>query len=103
MSRRPVLTQQDIERMKALKQEGYTDRQIADIFNVAKSTVWDNLHDRWGKKIFISEWRKIQIAVEVIKIRKQQGKTTKEVSEELNIPLGEVNYIWGTIRTIDLV
>lgn len=103
MSRRPVLTQQDIERMKALKREGYTDRQIADIFNVAKSTVWDNLHDRWGKKIFISEWRKIQIAVEVIRIRKQQGKTTKEVSDELNIPLGEVNYIWGTIRTIDLV
>lgn len=103
MARPTVLTQKDIENMKALKREGYTDRQIAEIFNVAKSTVWDNIHDRWGKKIFISEWRKVQIAVQVIKLRKQQGKTTKEVSDELNIPLVEVNHIWGTIRIIDKV
>jgi orotate phosphoribosyltransferase-like protein len=95
--------QEDIERMKKLQSLGYTNRQIAEIFNVSKSKVWDTLNDRWGKKIFISEWRKIQIAIEVIKIRKSQGKNTVEVSQELNIPLVEVNYIWGTIRTIDLV
>lgn len=103
MSRRSVLTKEDIDKMKVLQKQGYTNRQIADIFNVAKSTVWDNLNDRWGKKIYISEWRKIQIAVEVIKIRKKEGKTSRDVSLELGIPLQDVNYIWGTIRLFDRV
>lgn len=103
MARPSVLTQSDIEQMRILKNEGYSNRQIADIFNVAKSTVWDNIYSDKGIKIILPPFRKIQIAIEVIRIRKQQGKNTQEVSKELDIPLGEVNYIWGTIRTIDLV
>ena len=103
MARPSVLTQHDIEQMRILKDKGYSNRQIADIFNVAKSTVWDNIYSKKGEKIVLPPYRKIQIAIEVIRIRKSQGKNTVEVSKELDIPLGEVNYIWGTIRTIDLV
>ena len=103
MARPSVLTQSDIEQMKILKEYGYSNRQIADIFNVAKSTVWDNIYSTKGVKIILPPYRKIQIAIEVIRLRKKEGKNTQEVSKELDIPLGEVNYIWGTIRTIDLV
>jgi transposase len=84
--------------MRLLKERGYSNRQIAEIFNVAKSTVWDNVYSDRGVKIILPPFRKIQIAIEVIKIRKEQGKNTQEVSKELDIPLGEVNYIWGTIH-----
>lgn len=103
MARPSVLTQSDIDQMKILKEYGYSNRQIADIFNVAKSTVWDNIYSTKGEKIILPPYRKIQIAIEVIRLRKKEGKNTQEVSTELDIPLGEVNYIWGTIRTIDLV
>lgn len=103
MARPSVLTQNDIEQMKLLKGYGYSNRQIADIFNVAKSTVWDNIYSKKGEKIELPPYRKIQIAIEVIRLRKNEGKNTQEVSTELDIPLGEVNHIWGTIRTIDLV
>ena len=98
MARPSVLTQSDIEQMKILKGYGYSNRQIADIFNVAKSTVWDNIYSSKGEKIILPPYRKIQIAIEVIRLRKKEGKNTQEVSQELDIPLGEVNYIWGTIR-----
>lgn len=94
------VTKQDIDTMKRLKQIGYSDRKIADIFNIAKSTVWDNIHDKYGRKIVLSEYRKIAIAIEVIKLRKHQGKNSMEVSHEFNIPLEEVNSIWGTIAVV---
>lgn len=99
MARPSVLTQQDIEQMKILKDQGYSNRQIADIFNVAKSTVWDNVYSDKGIKINLPPYRKIQIAIEVIRIRKDQGRNTLQVAQELDIPLGEVNYIWGTIHS----
>jgi len=103
MSRAPKISSTDIEQMRLLKESGYSNRQIADIFNVAKSTVWDNVYSTKGVKIILPPFRKIQIAIEVIQLRKQQGKNTQEVSQELDIPLGEVNYIWGTIRITDNV
>lgn len=103
MARPSIFTAEDIKQMKILKEQGYSNRQIAEIFNVAKSTVWDNIYSNKGEKIHLPEFRKIDIAVLVIKLRKAQGKNTLEVSQELDIPLGEVNYIWGTIPSIDLV
>lgn len=93
------ITNEDILQMKLLKDRGYSNRQIADIFNVAKSTVWDNVYSDRGIRIKLPEFRKIQIAIEVIRIRKEQGRNTLQVAQELDIPLGEVNYIWGTIHS----
>lgn len=98
MGRQLTLSQKQISLAKRLQQIGYSNRDIADILNIAKSTLWDTLHDRWGRKTEISEWRKIQVAIEVIKIRKQRGLNSLQVAMELDIPLGEVNYIWGTIH-----
>lgn len=103
MARPSVLTQEDIAQMRLLKNSGYSNRQIAEIFEVAKSTVWDNVYSDKHVKIYLPPFRRLQIAIEVIRIRKAQGKNTQEVSKELDIPLGEVNYIWGTIRVVDNV
>ena len=73
MGRIPRISQQDIEQMKLLKERGYSNRQIAEIFNVAKSTVWDNVYSDRGFKLVLPPYRKIQIAIEVIRIRKEHG------------------------------
>ena len=48
MGRKLVISKDDVIRMKTLKEVGYTNKQIAEIFNIAKTTVWDYLHNRWG-------------------------------------------------------
>lgn len=98
MSRKRTLTEQQIQLAKRLQSIGYSNRDIADILNVAKSTVWDNIYNEKGQKVELPPFRKIQIAIEVIKLRKQQGLNSLQVANELQIPLGEVNYIWGTIH-----
>lgn len=98
MSKRVTISEEDIQQMKYLRAQGYSNRQIADIFNVAKSTVWDNVYSKKGEKIELPPFRKIQIAIEVIRIRKEEGKNSLQVATELNIPIGEVNHIWGTIH-----
>lgn len=98
MGRHVTLTKEQITLANRLKNIGYSNRDIADILNVAKSTIWDNIYNKKGERINLPPFRKIQIAIEVIKIRKQQGKNSLQVANELNIPLGEVNYIWGTIH-----
>lgn len=98
MGRVRLLNQEQITLAHRLKAIGYSNRDIADILNVAKSTVWDNIYANNGQKINLPPFRRIQIAIEVIKLRKQQGKNSLQVANELDIPLGEVNYIWGTIH-----
>jgi len=94
MARPSKLSQEQITLAHRLKSIGYSNRDIADILNVAKSTIWDNIYNEKEKKIELPYFRKIQIAIQVIKLRKQQGKNSREVAEELDIPLGEVNHIW---------
>ena len=97
MSRIRTLSQEQITLAKRLQQIGYSNRDISDILNIAKSTIWDNIYNERGKKIELPPFRKIEIAIEVIKIRKQQGLNSLQVANELQIPLGEVNYIWGNL------
>ena len=41
-----VLTQENIERAKQLKDSGATKRELAEIFGVGQSTIWDNVFRR---------------------------------------------------------
>ncbi len=95
------ILEEDLASMRLLKSQGYSNRQISSIFNIAKSTVWDNIYSTKNEKIILPEYRKIEIAKQVIALRKKQGYNTGEVAKELGIPLGEVNYIW-TMKTFDL-
>jgi orotate phosphoribosyltransferase-like protein len=92
---KPVsLTQEQITLAKRLRSIGYSNRDISDILNIAKSTIWDNIYDERRQKVDLPPFRRIQIAIQVVHLRKQQGRNSREVAEELNIPLGEVNYMW---------
>lgn len=99
MGRIKVLNEDQVELANRLKSIGYSNRDIADILNVAKSTIWDNIYDK-GKKVNLPPFRRIQIAIQVIHIRKKQGLNSMQVAQELQIPLGEVNYIWGTLTKV---
>ena len=92
---RPVsLSQDQIILAKRLQKIGYSNRDISDILNIAKSTIWDNIYNEKRQKIELPPFRRIQIAIQVVKMKKEQGLNSLEVATELNIPLGEVNYIW---------
>lgn len=41
--KRPILTQQQINHAKKLKQQGKTKRELAVIFNVGATTIWENV------------------------------------------------------------
>lgn len=97
MARPFSISEETLKQIRALKEQGYSDRRIAEIFKIAKSTIWDNLYRR-EEKIVLSPWRKIDIAKQVIRLRKQQGRNSLQVSEELQIPLQEVNQIYIEIR-----
>jgi DNA-binding CsgD family transcriptional regulator len=105
MSSRLRISEEDLEQMRLLKSQGYSNRAIADMFNIAKSTVWDNIYKDKSKqvKVIIPPYRRLEIAKEVIKIRREQGKNTMEVAQELDIPLKEVNYIWGNLQIVTKV
>ncbi len=38
-----VLTQEQIDEAKSLKEKGYTNRQLARYFEVGKTTIWENI------------------------------------------------------------
>lgn len=88
-------TTEEIQKMLELKRQGYSNRKIALLFNAPKTTVWINVFRE--KEQAPPPYRNLQLVVQVIKQKKETGKNTLQVAQELDIPLAEVNYIWGEI------
>lgn len=100
-----VLTPKQIERGKFLREQyGYTNRQLADYFNVPKTTIWDNIYAKrppWKtrKRYQTAErqvtYRNMRYVVLVVTELKRQGHISKDIAHSFQIPLGEVNYIYA--------
>jgi predicted DNA-binding protein YlxM (UPF0122 family) len=106
-----TIPKEDIEKMIQLKNEGYSNQQIADIFNIAKSTLWDNIYRhtkgesyslRNKSKVVVPKWERLEIAKLVIAMRRKEGKNSRDVAEELQIPLQKVNKLWFTTISVNI-
>jgi len=94
-----VLTKEQIEEGKRLKEQGYTRKQIAELFGVGHTTVWDHIYSTKKRKHIATRpvvitFRKINIVCAAVKILRNQGLTSDEVAEKLYLPLEDVNYLW---------
>ena len=96
------LTEEQIQEAKDLRKKGYTKRQLAELFEVSSTTIWENVFSNKKRpkrgrpvKRQIYSYRKIKGVIMVVNQLRAKEYTSKEVSEELSIPLEEVNYIYS--------
>jgi len=103
MSCKPALTPQQIQEAKELRKEGYTKVRLAIHFNVGATTIWENVYCeqspqqlRIQRKLNESpKFRSLVLLVNAIVRMKQEGYNSLEISDHLQMPLKEVNYIFG--------
>jgi len=97
MARLRVLTKEDITKAQKLKDNGITNRKIAQIFEVGKTTIWDNVYRtspitrRKIKPNKVYRYRKITIVLTAINQMRAEGFNSQYISDFLGIPLKEVN------------
>ncbi len=92
-----ILSPEEIAEAKALKEKGMTKRQLARYFEVGSTTIWDNVfgtRKRYPKSLNQPTFRNLKSITLVIHYLKCDGYTSIQVSQRLNIPLQDVNYIW---------
>jgi len=92
-----ILTQEEIAHAKALKEKGMSKRQLARYFEVGSTTIWDNVfgqRKRYPKGQNQPTFRNLKSITLVIHFLKHDGYTSIQVSQRLNIPLNDVNYVW---------
>ncbi len=100
-----VLSPQEIIEAKRLRKQGYSRKQLADMFNVGQTTIWDNIYriNRFPKKPrqkreSVITYRKVQIVIEAVTLMRNRGLNSLETSTNLEIPLKEVNFIYSHIK-----
>jgi len=94
-----LLSQEEIDKAKMLKERGLTKRQLAVIFEVSSTTIWYSVYAkekrvqsrRTGK---IYTFRNIQSVGRVVQSLKGKDYSSLKVATILNIPLNDVNYLW---------
>ena len=92
-----ILTPEEIAEAKALKERGMSKRQLARHFEVGSTTIWDHVfgqRKRYPKGEYQPTFRNLKSITLVIHYLKCDGMTSIQVSQRLNIPLNDVNYIW---------
>lgn len=123
MARRKILSPDDIEEAKRLKnEEKMSNRRIADFFEVGKTTIWDNIYavnvkprkrkkyQRFDKceKCGILYNIKVQEINKklgnlclgcVIQYFKEQDLTSKEISDFIGVELKLVNKNWYIVKS----
>lgn len=100
-----VLTLEQIEEAKALKDDGYTKRQLATLYGVGQTTIWDNVFYFKGKPVrrIVRSVRVVSPIVNsatirfIVSIKKQEGYTSLDTANELDLPLKEVNLIYKSV------
>lgn len=99
-----VLSEQQIQEAKILKLSGYTKRKLAEHFNVAQTTIWDNVFRPYSKRLpriappktkEIPKISRYKIIVYVVKLKKHEGYNSMDIANELKLPLSDVNYIYS--------
>ena len=95
--RNKILTDKELQEAQRLKEEGITNRKIAELFEVGKTTIWDNVYrigpapKRKYKNARIYRFRKITIVLTAINKMRADGYNSKQIADFLNMPLDEVN------------
>jgi DNA-directed RNA polymerase specialized sigma24 family protein len=97
MSCKRILSDEELAKARELRQEGYTNRKIAEIFEVSKTTIWDNIYrtkpraKRKPSGVKIYRFRKINIVLMAVNKLRGMGYNSKEIAIVLQMPLNEVN------------
>jgi orotate phosphoribosyltransferase-like protein len=99
-----VLLKTEIKLAKRLKEkEGFTNRKIARVFCVGKTTIWDAIYknsEEMAKKHrdqHDKELRLISLSPAIVYL-KNQGLNSLEVADKLEITLEEANYLFSKYR-----
>lgn len=100
MGRRRLLSEKDLAKARAMRIRGFTKNEIAQHFNVGVTTIWDNIYSTQQRTIKKNNvkgmrYRDLQVVIGAICLFKKMEYNSNEASKVLEIPLEEVNYIWG--------
>lgn len=68
--KRPILTQQQIDHAKKLKEQGKTKRELASIFNVGATTIWENV---FRQKVYYPSYQPRCLECEIVLTREIPG------------------------------
>lgn len=104
-----ALSEDQLKVARYLKSKGYSNRYIAKQFNVAKTTIYYNIYNTTRERLGSRPIKEIEsykqfddlnsltnlyCVIMVVKILKKEGYNSGQVSNQLNIPLEEVNKIY---------
>jgi len=95
------LSDEQIKEAKELRNKGYTKNQLAEMYEVSPTTIWDNVFRKTKQikikrpKRVIYSYRKIKGVIMVVRQLRSEELTSIEVANQLDIPLVEVNYIYS--------
>lgn len=97
VGRKKLLTPAQIDEAKRLKENGYSKVQLAIIYKVGATTIWENVFAKAKriKKEREAKFRDLDTLLEIIYNLREEGYNSLQVSQKLDIPLAEVNYIYG--------
>lgn len=97
--RRKVLTYREIREARELKKVGYSKRELARIFEVGDTTIHNHVFKerRPFTRIYLPKrhFRSVPSVVEVVTALRHAGLNSLQIAEHLDLPLIEVNYIFG--------
>ena len=98
------LTDEQIEEAKKLREElGYTKKELADMYDVAQTTIWYNIYGRKRKtrKVYIyrreqQDYKFVDIKgfVMIVERLRQKGLTSGEIALVFSVPIEQINKIW---------
>jgi len=108
-SKPKILTEDQLKVARYLKSKGYSNRYIANQFNVAKTTIYYNIYNTSRERLGTRPERDIKTyqqlndlnsltslycVILVVKVLKQEGYNSSQIAEHLNIPLEEINKMY---------
>jgi len=95
------LTPEQLKEAEALFREGYSNRQIARHFGVAKTTIWENIYAPKERMRVFNPTRNIYLfatiksVILIVSDMRNRGLNSDKVAQELQMPLEEVNHIYS--------
>lgn len=100
VGRKRILSASEIKEANTLREEGWTKRQLSQKYEVGETTIWENIFlsgkvRRHPKSKPKPAFRKIGVVIDLIIKMRQNDMTSLEISDILDIPLQEVNYIFS--------
>lgn len=97
MKKRRILSNNDIQQAITLRRSGLSNRKIARLFGVSKTTIFNyafkprKRSNKPNKRRFVSVPSVVCVVVDM----RVRGFNSLEISQILEIPLADVNYIFS--------